>query len=236
MKKNRRRQKRNIKSRSQRQKNTNNDPNHIHVDIKAPFGPIIFEVTITPQMVKKINDACDKAIDDAQTWNHRLVGNIAGEWLVPNDLLIEREIYHYFRKIAEMYVKASRAHLREVSSNMLVNNHELLIQSAWVNEMQKYEYNPAHFHTNCVLSSVLFLKVPDFSSNPILKNKTDNKKDSDGCLEFINQSFFPGTANNGNFMVTPEVGKFYIFPAGLQHIVYPFGCEGIRRSMAINFQ
>ena len=241
MKKNRKRQRRSTKSRNLKQnnaRNTNNDPNHVHVDVKAAFGPLIYEVTITPEKIKKINEACDKAIENAQSWNHRLVGNLAGEWLIPNDLLLEEELYHYFREIAEMYVKTSNGHLRSVSNNMMKNPNELIIQSAWVNEMKKYEYNPVHYHTNCVLSSVLFLKVPDFSSNPILnsKNKTDNKRESDGCLEFISHSYFPGTADNGNLMISPEVGKFYIFPAGLQHTVYPFGCEGIRRSMAINFQ
>ena len=67
------------------------------------------------------------------------------------------------------------------------------------------------------------------------KEKYDNKRNVDGCIEFINHSYFPGYGDAGNFVVEPEVGKFYIFPAGLQHTVYPFGCDGIRRSMAINF-
>jgi hypothetical protein len=32
----------------------------------------------------------------------------------------------------------------------------------------------------------------------------------------------------------PEVGKFLVFPSYLRHFVYPFKCEGERRSMSFN--
>jgi hypothetical protein len=35
--------------------------------------------------------------------------------------------------------------------------------------------------------------------------------------------------------IKPEVGKFVMFPSWLQHTVYSFRGEGVRRSMAFNF-
>jgi hypothetical protein len=32
----------------------------------------------------------------------------------------------------------------------------------------------------------------------------------------------------------PEVGQFLIFPSWLKHSVYPFYCDGERRSMSFN--
>ena len=201
----------------------------------TPFGNVIFDVTISPAMVNKLNAICDKVLEDKkQRWGHKLVGNIEDEWLIPNDVLADNDILEYFLKIAALYKRQSDEEARKMDSEKFIDN-KMNIQAAWVNEMKKYEYNPVHFHTNCNLSSILYLKVPDFASKPILKDNYPNKRNVDGHTEFISHSFFPDTGDRGNLIVKPVVGKFYIFPAGLQHTVYPFGCEGTRRTMAINF-
>jgi len=39
----------------------------------------------------------------------------------------------------------------------------------------------------------------------------------------------------GNYIVKPEVGDFYLFPAYLLHTVYPFsGSDDERRSVSFN--
>jgi len=35
-------------------------------------------------------------------------------------------------------------------------------------------------------------------------------------------------------MCKPEVGKMFLFPSWLRHSVYPFYCEGERRSLSFN--
>ena len=37
------------------------------------------------------------------------------------------------------------------------------------------------------------------------------------------------------YTIRPKVGDFYIFPAWLSHMVYPFRAAGERRSFSINF-
>ena len=37
------------------------------------------------------------------------------------------------------------------------------------------------------------------------------------------------------YPIKPAVGKFVMFPAWLQHMVYPFRGEGLRRSMSFNW-
>ena len=38
-----------------------------------------------------------------------------------------------------------------------------------------------------------------------------------------------------NIMLQPEVGDFYIFPYDLEHLVYPFRGDGMRRSLSVNY-
>jgi len=34
--------------------------------------------------------------------------------------------------------------------------------SGWIVNQKENEYNPAHYHSNCSISAVLYLKVPEF--------------------------------------------------------------------------
>lgn len=200
------------------------------------FGPVVLKVEIASEMIDKLNAVCDIAInEEKKSWSKKLVGQLKNEWLVDNELLVKQELYGYLCGVAQLYAGYVNTGPRQVDLSHFKEPGACNIQSAWVNEMKKYEYNPAHYHTNCILSSVLYLEVPDFDSNPILKNPPENKRNVDGCLEFLYGSYWPGVGDNGNHVVDPKAGDFYIFPSHLQHTVYPFGCEGIRRSMAINF-
>ena len=60
----------------------------------------------------------------------------------------------------------------------------------------------------------------------------------DGCLAFSygrnsltdSDRLFPPQSS----VVKPEIGVQYMFPSGLQHMVYPFFGEGERRTVAAN--
>ncbi len=53
-----------------------------------------------------------------------------------------------------------------------------------------------------------------------------------GMIQFT----YGESANLRNDTLTfkPEVGQFLIFPSWLRHSVYPFYCDGERRSMSFN--
>jgi hypothetical protein len=108
---------------------------------------------------------------------------------------------------------------------------EITIEAAWLVSQRKGEYNPIHNHSNAALSSVLYLKVPNFSSS-VLPGKTP----TDGQIEFVDGSTQP--LQNATARVTPCVGKFFIFPSYLLHLVYPFhsdsDSDSERRSVSIN--
>ena len=44
-----------------------------------------------------------------------------------------------------------------------------------------------------------------------------------------------GIWSNPTHVIEPKVGDFYIFPYDMQHVVYPFNGNGMRRSLVINF-
>ena len=57
-----------------------------------------------------------------------------------------------------------------------------------------------------------------------------------GALQILNNT---GSSDNLFFEndiigFVPKVGNWYLFPANLRHTVYPFRCDGERRSFSIN--
>ena len=49
------------------------------------------------------------------------------------------------------------------------------LHSMWIVEQQQGEYNPIHIHTNCDISAVMYLKVPEFISSRKTRRDDDGK-------------------------------------------------------------
>ena len=65
-----------------------------------------------------------------------------------------------------------------------------------------------------------------------LKKEYEDHYPSNGLIEFMygeNQDM-----RSDNIKFKPEVGTILLFPSYLKHFVYPFYCDGERRSMSFN--
>ena len=103
------------------------------------------------------------------------------------------------------------------------------IIKSWIVRQFKNDYNPIHFHSGHV-SGVGYLKVPKNMG----KTAQDNKKHNlNGKLVLIDGS--KKLFCNSTYIITPEVGDFYLFPNYLMHTVYPFSdTDDERRSVSFN--
>ena len=113
---------------------------------------------------------------------------------------------------------------------------ESMINSAWIVSQYENEYNPAHNHTGCDISAVIYLKVPDVKGRRNIESKK-GKIDSDGDICFVHSSV--GHRNfdifeKGIMNMTPVPGLLVMFPSYLTHLVYPFVGEGERRCLPFN--
>ena len=110
------------------------------------------------------------------------------------------------------------------------------INSAWIVSQYENEYNPAHNHTGCDISAVIYLKCPDVKGRRNLESKK-GKHDNDGDISFIHSA--TGNRNfdvfeKGVINMTPVPGLLVMFPSYLIHTVYPFIGEGERRCLPFN--
>tara|TARA_Y100000991_G_C21811904_1_gene280065 strand:- start:7 stop:645 length:639 start_codon:yes stop_codon:yes gene_type:complete len=201
---------------------SDNSPNFF-----SPFGPTMGYYKMPKSMVDHLNKSMDKKLDDFSDF---LVGKVTQELhfdketrsFAANNLLNFIIDYHKYTTIRNSMGKRKLDEKKTVDLNVI---------SAWFVRQFENEYNPIHYHTNCTLSCVGYLKLP----KNIEQEWEEDYKDHYPANGHIN--FVYGTAGLytcSSFLVKPQVGDFYIFPSELFHGVYPFYTNGERRSFSMN--
>ena len=114
---------------------------------------------------------------------------------------------------------------------------ELYLHDMWVNYQYKHEFNPYHFHGG-MYSFVVWMKIPtdwkEQNKLPFLDGvNEDNKKASNFEFEYIDML---GTIKHYGYRLDSSMeGRMLLFPARLQHTVYPFyNCDEERISISGN--
>ena len=113
----------------------------------------------------------------------------------------------------------------------MANEWSTQMLSMWMISQKDNEYNPMHFHTKCHMSTVMYLKIPEYLPS------RKSHKNVDGAITFLNNSAKDLFWGNPHMTIQPAVGDFFIFPASQQHLVYPFRTadgKGERRSVSFN--
>jgi hypothetical protein len=124
--------------------------------------------------------------------------------------------------IAELFLKLSYQYMEQLSGQP--QSVKLELDQLWLVEQKAGDFNPVHQHGG-LLAGIVYLQVPPQCS---LESK-------EGCIDFIFGRHMPATADFcGQRTVLPVVGDMYLFPAWLQHVVYPFKGEGSRLCMPFN--
>ena len=199
------------------------------IQVLNPFGPKIFKIQLSSDVVNKLINITDKLIVDKNREKSNgcnLAGQIEEEVKIHSQILKDNKLYDLFNMYLKEYVK----HCLDVSDES--NNRVISeVSSMWFNEMKPGgEYNPVHFHTKCHVSSVLYLKIP--KNRP--KRNIECKEDKDGAIDFIDRSVSPDLLQKGMLSIQPQEGEMYIWPSSLLHCVYPFLGKEVRRSIAWN--
>ena len=170
---------------------------------------------------KEILEILDNVIDEKglSPLNQDLAGNIKHEYAIPkgkaavSPMLMQMIIKHQ-EKYPNFFKKAH--------STINYKACEIQLFNLWVNFQKKYEFNPMHVHDG-LYSFVIWHKVPYTMKDE--KERLASMMDNDfraGMFAF----FFSDPSGK----ITQEAlpvdknweGKVALFPANLNHCVYPF--------------
>ena len=220
---------------------TNAGEEKIELSWKQTFSPTILESRVPQKFIDIINKAGDAVLADdglSKKWDfsESLVGKVSKEVAIP---MYDKQDSQYalmvLRKYCQEYLKQMQAWGRSYEWNKATNGAEpkeenINITQSWIVSQYKNEYNPWHKHSGH-FSGVIYLKIPDGMENHFVKETQDHYPAS-GLIEFAYGE--AQDMRSDTLMVKPEVGMILVFPSWLKHSVYPFYCDGERRSMSFN--
>ena len=198
------------------------DNKDISYDIYQPFGPSILKVKMPQAYVNLFNAEADRILYDDKLskkydWSHNLAGNVKKEIAIDHNKI---------KGFPEFLVTMSDQYLSKVLPEWTTDAKVSF--RVWVVSQYAGDFNPVHIH-DANLSGVAFLKVPPGFEE---EYKKEDHHPTAGCLEFLGS--IPNHFARHSYVVKPKVGDLYLFPSWLAHQVYPFRCEGERRSMSFN--
>ena len=157
-----------------------------------------------------------------KSFGDQLVGQIKSEPEVTPEILNKfPEWSQWCLQLVDNFIKTAMnqvlagdtKHLEDFKKEEIMTR----ITTMWFVNQKPHEYNPVHIHTNCKVSSVVYLKTP--------KNQIKDRKDhyqSDGKITFMNNSGTDHHFSNAQCSFAPKAGDMYVFPALQHHMVWPY--------------
>jgi hypothetical protein len=185
------------------------------------------EGTLTEEQmspIKKYVETFD--FEKAIPANHLLVGSIEKEYDIGElNKYIEELILPY----AHSYYKQFRAHDTRSPT-------KLTLEYAWLNFQKKHEFNPIHMHDGKI-SFVIYVKVPYNIQNEIKHPSCKNSsRPLAGGFAFTYTNVLGIISSHSIPIDNRYENKILVFPAELNHSVYPFyTSDEYRITLAGNF-
>ena len=199
-----------------------------------PFGPLILKIKIPDNILNDFNQNCLDISNNKKEkidWSKSLAGRVEEEYLISDDVLIKHA--KWFNAVSARYLFPAEKSFKENKGKIKVG-----IASGWYIRSFDGDFNPLHFHNNCQISSLGFLKLPD-DIEEYWKEEDKDHSPYGGYTDFRYGTSGLNCINN--MKVKPKVGDFYMFPHWLDHQVYPFrskykkpDLKGERRSFSLN--
>jgi len=205
-----------------------------HIAPLFPFAPMIMYAKMPMDLVRRMNKYVNKTIKDEEKiknldYSNNLVGKLKQEFLIESNELDKH--LPFFNNVVAKYLDTDLS--RSFKSLAKGTGYGIDYKSAWIVRQFAGEYNPAHIHTECSMSCVGYLRLPEKIEEEWEEDYKDHYP-ANGHIEFLHGS--SGKMHVHTLMVKPSVGDFFIFPADLIHMVYPFKSEGERRSFSMNIE
>jgi hypothetical protein len=163
------------------------------------------------QEIEKIKNNFDKA----EKANKILVGHVEKEFnLVETKTYLENLLMPLFEGYEKNFHLSSEI-------NVNVSPSKWCLDSAWINFQKKHEFNPVHKHSG-IFSFVIWIQVPYTIEEEKQYFPELSKNNKCGCFEFHYTNILGEIWCHTIPADKKYENKIIIFPAGLNHSVFPF--------------
>ena len=175
----------------------------MEVQLIQPWSVPVFKTTLPPDILQAMIEISDQVIADKETKSHGeyLAGQIDSELLVEHDLLEQSGMMGFFMGAVRQFIITCKCQMMP-GFEQAIQKEEWLIQmlTMWIISQQPNEYNPMHIHTQCTISSVMYLKVPK-----MLPSKKEHRPNDDGSILFVSNAARDVDFSVPNTVIHPAV-------------------------------
>ena len=208
-------------------------------NLTIKLGPYICLTSISDELQKILLNVGNKIrknkfLKQKNDYRKRLAGNLKEEYSYANAFTPNQrqKVNEELLWLASNYTKlASEFH----NKKYVCEPDEIFLQAPiWINYMKQGEWNPLHAHSGDI-SCVTYLKIPKEieDENKTTEESSKSNTPSAGRIEFSYGEDIGYTVSGA--MYTPKEKDMIIFPAKLNHMVYPFKSKTERVSVSVNF-
>ena len=205
------------------------------IELLQPWSTFVMKTRLPLPIFDKMIKITDEIVDNAEnekSHGHNLAGQIKDELWVDHEILERENVLGFFMDVIRNFVIQQTCQQEPFErEKILAEEWYTQMLSMWIISQKDNEYNPCHIHTECAVSTVMYLKIPKY-----LPTRKSHRED-DGAINFTNNVGKDRYWGSPTMTLQPRVGDFFIFPASQQHFVYPFRTEdgeGERRSVSFN--
>ena len=200
-----------------------------------PWSTPVLKTKVPPKILTNMLRATDRLLSDKTSESHgsKLAGQIESEVSIPLRTLEEIGARGFLENMVREFVLMCLCQKYPLQTEFVRQQmYATSIVDCWLVSQRPDEYNPVHFHEHQV-SAVIYLKKPK------IKPSRKNNRETDGRICFVSPATRDRDLSTSQFLVTPEVGDFYLFGASQLHTVYPYRCykgevDTERRSVSFN--
>ena len=200
------------------------------VEYIQPWSNFICKIKLPDEVFVDLQKLYDEASKLNKSFGYQLVGQIDNEPEVTPELqnkfsnFIQFCLLNVRQYVTTAMVQTLQGDNKKYDKKEFIKNDipNILtrITTMWFVNQKPGEYNPVHIHTNCKVSSVMYLRKPSRQ----IKNRKKHYS-SDGMITFMNNTGTDMNFSNSQCSFNPEPGDMYIFPAMQHHMVWPYRSE-----------
>ena len=188
-----------------------------------PWSCPVLMTRLPDNILGKMLEITDEVIEQKeQSWGANLAGQVKNEFVIPHDKLKEAGVFDFFHDLIRHFVIQCKIQQLGPGSEEMIHKEQWLVQmlTMWVVNQYENEYNPTHIHTQCQISSAMYLKVPKFA-----ESRKKHRSQDDGSICFTAPASRDHDLSNPTWSWRPHVGDCFIFGAQQLHHVYPYRVE-----------
>ena len=176
-----------------------------------PNIPLLYDTLPNELYDSLLRESYQNLDKKESSYNDQLVGHIKKEYYLKENVRVMKPYINFLaNKLAS---SMERSHLSPYEGNKFV------LESLLVNFQKKHEFNPVHIHKGA-FSFVIIMKIPYELHEE--EEIFDANSDHSSRLGFVYSNTLGKICYYNMNICKSDEKKIIMFPAGLNHVVYPF--------------